>query len=170
MKAIAATIGISILAVFNAGAGELLNVTVIDRQDNSSSYTYSVPGYSNSHTTADANCAAYGNMANCRGSSSTSTFSNPGFVGSYEVQGATLTLRLPDQRLVVVNCSSKVNWTEWSNPGMFRSCRTPLVSKIQAEFSGDSAKLRWPVSIDGKKLQRETYKILGIIDAPEGQQ
>jgi hypothetical protein len=31
------------------------------------------------------------------------------------------------------------------------------------EFSGDNAKLTWPVSIDGKKLQSETYKILGVV-------
>lgn len=33
------------------------------------------------------------------------------------------------------------------------------MDNIQAEFSGDKAKLKWPVSIDGKKLQSETHKI-----------
>jgi hypothetical protein len=36
--------------------------------------------------------------------------------------------------------------------------------EIQVEFSGDNAKLIWPVSIDGKKTQSETYKILGVVD------
>jgi hypothetical protein len=40
----------------------------------------------------------------------------------------------------------------------------PIVDELQVEFSGDSAKLKWPVSIDGKKLESETYKILGILD------
>jgi hypothetical protein len=43
----------------------------------------------------------------------------------------------------------------------------PLVDSIQVEFKGDSAKLIWPVSIDGKKMQSETYKILGVLDKPK---
>jgi hypothetical protein len=49
---------------------------------------------------------------------------------------------------------------------MYRSCRIPLATKIDAEFSGDKAKLRWPVSIDGKKWESETYKILAVLDKP----
>lgn len=45
-----------------------------------------------------------------------------------------------------------------------RSCRIPLVSDIEAEFSGDKAKLFWPVSIDGKKFASETHKVLAIHD------
>jgi hypothetical protein len=40
----------------------------------------------------------------------------------------------------------------------------PLVDEIQAEFHGNNAKLEWVVSIDGKKKQSETYKILAILD------
>ena len=28
---------------------------------------------------------------------------------------------------------------------------------------GDKAKLNWPVSIDGKKMESETYKILAVL-------
>jgi len=42
----------------------------------------------------------------------------------------------------------------------------PIVDHIQVEFSGNRAKLKWPVSIDGKKIESETYKILGVIDKP----
>jgi hypothetical protein len=42
----------------------------------------------------------------------------------------------------------------------------PLVNEIQAEFDGDKAKLQWPVSIDGKKTESETYKILAILSKP----
>jgi len=39
------------------------------------------------------------------------------------------------------------------------------VDDIQAEFDGDKAKLKWSVSIDGKKLESETYKIVGVMKA-----
>ena len=42
----------------------------------------------------------------------------------------------------------------------------PIVSSVKVEFSGDNAKLKWPVSIDGKKIESETYKILGVLDKP----
>jgi hypothetical protein len=43
-----------------------------------------------------------------------------------------------------------------------------VVDSIEADFKGDNAKLIWPVSLDGKKMQTETYKILGIFDKPRG--
>jgi hypothetical protein len=43
----------------------------------------------------------------------------------------------------------------------------PLVDSIQADFNGDKAKLIWPVSIDGRKMQSETYRILGVLDRPK---
>ena len=42
-----------------------------------------------------------------------------------------------------------------------------LVEGIEADFNDDKAKLIWPVSLDGKKTQSETYKILGILDKPK---
>lgn len=87
-------------------------------------------------------------------------------VGSYQVTGATLSLQLPDGRIAVVNCASKLNWTEWSLNQVYRSCRVPLVNRVQAEFDGDKAKIKWSVSIDGKKMETETYKILGVLDKP----
>jgi hypothetical protein len=51
--------------------------------------------------------------------------------------------------------------------GNHRSCRIPLVDEINADFHGDNAKLEWVVSIDGKKLQSETYKVLGILAKPK---
>ncbi len=43
----------------------------------------------------------------------------------------------------------------------------PLVENIEAEFHGDKAKLIWAVSLDGKKMQSETYKVLAILDKPK---
>jgi len=32
------------------------------------------------------------------------------------------------------------------------------------KFEGDNAKLMWIVSIDGRKIESETYKILAVLD------
>jgi hypothetical protein len=138
------------------------DVTIIDRKNTGSSYTYVVPGYSN--TTAKVDCTATPNAATCNGTSS--GFSTPAVQGSYQVRGATLSLQLADGRIAVVNCNAKVNWTEM-NTNTYRSCRIPLVERVQAEFDGDKAKLTWSVSIDSKKLQSETYKILAVLDKPK---
>jgi len=146
----------------SAHAGQTYTVKVVDRQDSSTSYTYVVPGYSSSNSTANANCTAYSNAANCSGSLTTTTTGTASYGGSYEVRGATLSLQLPDLRIAVVNCSSKFDWG--FEPGTRRSCRIPLVNSFQAEFDGDKAKLKWSVSIDGKKVQSETYKIIAVLE------
>ena len=46
----------------------------------------------------------------------------------------------------------------------------PLVENIDAELHGDKAKLIWVVSLDGKKMQSETYKVLAILDKPKADQ
>jgi hypothetical protein len=48
--------------------------------------------------------------------------------------------------------------------GLQRSCRTPLVNDIVVDFKGKNAKLMWSASIDGKKFESETYKILAVLD------
>jgi len=117
-----------------SASAQKLEVKVIDRQDKEDSYDY---------------VAVYNNTA----------------VGkTFKVQGASLTLQLPDGRLAVVNCDSKFAEHMAGHAGNRRSCRAPIVDSIEADFKGDNAKLIWPVSLDGKKLQSETYKILGIID------
>ena len=148
-----------------ASAAQRFEVKIVDRQSNGGSYTYVVPGSSNSTSTSTANCVGGSGVANCSGSTNTTSSATPAFVGSYQVTGATLSLQLADGRVAIVNCASKVNWTEW-NMNAHRSCRVPLVSNVQAEFDGDSAKLKWSVSLDGKKMESETYKILAVLNAP----
>jgi hypothetical protein len=76
--------------------------------------------------------------------------------------GATFSLLLPDGRVAVVNCASKYKLKgDYINQ---RSCRMPLVDDIRVEFKGKNAKLIWPVSLDGKKFESETYKILAVLD------
>lgn len=117
-------------------SAQKLDVKIIDRQDKDDEYEYA---------------AVYNNVA----------------VGkTFKVHGATFTLQLPDGRLVVVNCESKFAEHMAGRAGNRRSCRMPVVDSIQADFNGDNAKLIWPVSLDGKKMQSETYKILGVLDKP----
>jgi len=80
---------------------------------------------------------------------------------SYTVTGATLTLQLPDRRLVRVTCESKYSLRfDYINR---RSCRTPPADEVTAEFNGNEAKLIWSVSLDNRKTQSETYTILNIV-------
>jgi hypothetical protein len=132
-----------------------LSVQIVNRQANQSDYTYTVSGYS------QTNCSAY--VTGNYGRGSCTQTGAPARSGSYAVSGATFSLLLPDGQLVVVNCNAKFNWTDWSNTNAHRGCRQPITDTVEAEFDGDNAKLEWPVSIDGKKKQGETYKIIGIL-------
>jgi hypothetical protein len=145
-----------------------LEVKVIDRQDSRTGYSYVVPGQTTSSSNTNVNCfdTSLGNMTNvnCGGTTTGTATHIPPRQIAYEVTGSTLSLELPDGRIAVVNCVSK-----YSPKGDYinqRSCRVPLVNKIEVEFNGKNAKLRWPVSIDGKKFDSETYRILSVIDRP----
>jgi len=70
----------------------------------------------------------------------------------------------PDGRAAVVNCEGIFKERMAGPAGNHRSCRIPLVGSIVAELHGDNAKLIWVVSLDGKKMQSETYKVLAILD------
>lgn len=138
-------------------AAQTLDVKIIDRQNHDSMYTYVLPGYATANTMASASCAG----GNCAGGSTTTATSIPGRSGSYQVSGATFTLELPDKRLVIVNCESK--YALKGDGVNKRSCRVPLVDEIEADFKKNKAKLKWPVSLDGKSFQSETYKIVAVL-------
>jgi hypothetical protein len=126
-----------ILMCVTSASAQKLDVKIINRQDKEAEYDYA---------------AVYNNVA----------------VGTtFKVHGSTFTLQLPDGRLAIVNCESKFAEHMAGRVGNRRSCRTPLVDSIEADFKGDNAKLIWCVSLDGKKMQSETYKILGILDKPK---
>jgi hypothetical protein len=146
------TLGFSVLPV---QAKKLkVAVQIVNNQANTSEYTYTVPGY------AASNCSLYSSSAtasvNCVASGS------PSRSAQFLVHGATYSLLLPDQRIVVVTCEAKTNWTDW-HQGVMRSCRQPITDTVDAEFDGDKAKLEWSVSVDGAKKQFETYKIIGVL-------
>ena len=159
-----------ILACLACASAQKLTVKIVNRQDNDTDYTYVVPGYFNSQSDSTANCYAGGSNVNCTGSSTTSGVVTPAHQVSYHVRGATFTLQLPDGRAAVVNCESKFKERMAGPQGNKRSCRIPLVDEIQADFHGDNAKLMWVVSLDGKKMQSETYKIIAILDMPKSAQ
>jgi len=158
----------------NDVVAQRLQVEIIDHQSSVTEYVYVVPGFNSSQGQVTTNCSAtvvgsYGAARaseTCVMSGGSTGAVSPAMMGSYQVRGATLSLRLPDNRIAVVNCNKKVNWTwEWTTE-LYRDCRFPLINKLEVEFAGDNAKLRWPVSIDGKKMQSETYKILGVLNPP----
>src|SRR5258708_10589066 len=154
-----------LLACASSASAQQRAVKVVDRQDSATGYTYVVPAHFNSQSNSSVNC--YGDVT-CSGSTTTTGSIAPSREISYQVRGATFTLLLPDGRAAVVNCESK-----YSPRGDYinrRSCRMPLVDNIQAEFHGDKAKLMWVVSLDGKKMQSETYRILAILERPKIEQ
>jgi hypothetical protein len=125
-----------VLGCASFASAQKLNVKIINRADNAQSYAYAT------------------------------FYSNTAAGAIFQVSGAALTLQLPDGRIAVVNCTSKFA-EHFAGPiGNRRSCHVPLVDDIRAEFHGDAAKLIWVVSLDSKKTQSETYKILAVIDSP----
>jgi hypothetical protein len=155
----------SVLALAVSVFAQTLTVRILNRQDSDSDYTYVVPGHFNSQSNSNVNCNGGINDVNCNGSNTTSGSIMPAQQVSYHVHGATFTLELPDGRAAVVNCESKFKERMSGVQGNRRSCRVPLVDTIQAMFHGDNAKLMWSVSLDGKKMQSETYKIVAILNS-----
>jgi len=147
-----------------------LDVTIIDRKDNDTDYSYIVPGSFNSSSNSTANCGISASNVNCSGSTNTTGYVTPAQQVPFHVRGATFLLLLPDGRGAVVNCQSKFAERMAGPRGNHRDCRIPLVNSIEAEFHGDKAKLEWVVSLDGKKKQSETYKVLAILDKPPSHQ
>ena len=149
--------------------GQQMDVKIIQRQTSETGYTYQVAGRTSSYTTDRSACkeSTYGKSTSerCGSSSETHTTTTAPVVNNYTVTGATLSLLLPDGRIAVVNCTSKLNMTFQQTGGNRRSCRIPMVDDIQANFKGKNSKLAWPVSLDGKKLESETYTIVAILPA-----
>ena len=153
MIVLAATIGTPTAI---AQATTVLDVKIIDQRSSETGYTYVAPAQ------------FYSQSNSYYGSTTTTGAISPPVAISYHVQGATFTLQLLDGRVAIVNCESKFHYIQAGQVHR-RSCRVPLVNDIQAEFHGDNAKLIWPVSLDGKKKQSETYKVLAILDKPNAE-
>ncbi len=159
-----------ILVCATPASAQKLAVKIVDRQDNDTDYTYVVSAHWFSNSNTNVNCGGSDTNVNCNGSTNSTGTITPAHQVSYHVRGATFTLQLPDGRGAIVNCESKFKERMAGPAGNHRSCRIPLVENIQAEFHGDNAKLIWVVSLDGKKMQSETYKVLAILDKPKSDQ
>src|SRR5262249_15831073 len=153
-----------VLPLASTAWAQKLDVKIVDRQESETGYTYLVPGHFSSQSNSNVSCY---DDATCNQTTTSSGTIAAAQRISYEVRGGTFTMLLPDGRSAVVNCESK-----YQPKGDYinrRSCRVPLVDDIQAEFHGDKAKLVWVVSLDGKKTQSETYKVLAILNKPPEQ-
>jgi len=163
--------GLALLATLPLRAEKAeMAVQIIGRQYHEEKRTYVLPGYAVNNGNSNLNCSTdlgtTMTTTNCLGSTQATETRTPPRVGSLMVRGATFTLQLPDGRRAVVNCDGKFAERFAGRAGNRRSCRMPLVNDIRVEFSGKDAKLKWPVSLDGKKIESETYQILGVFDAP----
>ncbi len=153
--------GAAMMLCAGSALAQKMDVKIIDRRTGETGYNYQVPGHADSTSRDSANCYGSGNSVNCSGSgTSNTTYTSPRNI-SYSVVGATLSLLLPDGRIAVVNCVSKYKPRgDYINR---RSCRMPIVDDISVDFKGKGAKLFWPVSLDGKKMEYETYNILAVL-------
>src|ERR1035437_1195230 len=182
---ISSSIGYVFVLCTVMASGQTMSVKIVRRQNSETGYTYQVSGHLRSTSNEDANCNANSDEdsthVSCHGSGTTNTTITAPQTISYSVTGATYSLLLPDGRVAVVNCESKsdnglnatmanmsAGWDSATDGSsgrrpIRRSCRTPLVDDVLVEFKGKNAKLKWPVSIDGKKFESETFKILGVL-------
>jgi hypothetical protein len=137
-------------------SAQKLEATVLYRQNSDNDYRAVVPGYSKASPEGYVDCAGDTTNPECFAT----TRSNPGEV-SYTVVGTTVSLLLPDGKVAVVNCVNK--HSAYGNSLSRRSCGMPLVEHVQAEFKGNTAKLKWPVG-PAAKIESETYKIVALLD------
>jgi hypothetical protein len=133
-----------------------LMVTIVGAQDATRTFRGVIPGFSTGRANGTGTCIASGVIVNCSAAATGSSFSIPPRAYEYAVQGATYALRLPDTRVVTVTCAYKETFSG------ARSCRRPMSATSQAKFDGNKAKLIWPIGIDGRKTESETYTVVRI--------
>ena len=131
--------------------------TVLYRQDSDNRYFAVVPGYSGPDADITGACMLDPDPANCPAVDSASARGEV----NYMLVGTTLSLRLPDGRVALVNCVNR--YSAKGNYVNRRSCGMPMVEHVEAEFIGQSAKLKWQVGTDGKKIGSETYKVVAML-------
>jgi hypothetical protein len=148
------------LTITPAAFAQTLLVHIVERQDTKTELTAEIPDQADS----TASKSLTGEKKAGGSDKSAAKADKAPQIRSYSVTGATLTLQLPDRRLVRVTCESKYALRfDYINR---RSCRTPPADEVTAEFNGNEAKLIWSVSLDNRKTQSETYTILNIVPSP----
>jgi hypothetical protein len=153
-------VGLAVLSLafsVRSAFAQKLDVSVLYRQDSDVAYHAVVPGYSGPNADTTGACTLDPDPANCPDESQSQANGV-----NYTVIGTTLSLLLPDGRVAVVNCVNR-----HSAKGTYinrRSCGMPMVEHVEAEFIGESAKLKWAVGTDGKRTESETYKVVAMLD------
>lgn len=135
-----------------------IEASVLYRQDSDNRYIAVVPGYSGPDADITGACMLDPDPANCPAVDSTSARGEV----NYMLVGTTLSLLLPDGRVALVNCVNR--YSAKGNYVSRRSCGMPMVEHVEAEFIGQSAKLKWQVGTDGKKTESETYKVVAMLE------
>ena len=139
-------------------SAQKVEASVLYRQDSDNQYIAVVPGYSGPDSDITGACLLDPDPANCPKVNSSSETGNP----NYMLTGTTLSLLLPDGRVALVNCQNR-----YSSKGTYithHSCGMPMVQRVEADITGQVAKLTWPVGTDGKKIETETYKVIAMLD------
>jgi hypothetical protein len=154
-----------------------LSVQIANKMSNSSEYQYTVPGYENYNCSGAAvgrttisdslTNPAVNVVSRDKANVNCNAVGAPSRTVNYSVHGATMSLLLPDGRLVVINCDSRPSYD--GNSSEQRSCREPIGDEIQVVFDQDNARLLWNVSVDGKTMGAESYKIIGILSKSNSQ-
>jgi predicted porin len=67
-------IAVLIVACPASAFAQKLDVTIVDRQDNETEYTYTVPGSFSSNSNSSAKCIVSDTNANCNGSTTTNGY------------------------------------------------------------------------------------------------
>ena len=143
--------------------GQKMHVKVLEHTIDGRSVTRVVPGIVMNNGNASANCGAYGNTANCSGSSNGTSVSVPAHTISGTMAHIEMLLLLPEGRRVGVYCNDK-------DVGVLQqrihACKNPEVAEFDADSSGKNVKLTWGVGLDGKKKESQTYIVGPVFPAP----
>lgn len=139
-------------------SAQKVEASVLYRQDSDNQYIAVVPGYSGPASDITGACLLDPDPANCPSVNATSENGNP----NYMLVGTTLSLLLPDGRVALVNCQNR--YSSKGNGINRRSCGMPMVPRVEADITGQVAKLTWAVGTDGKKMETETYKVIATFD------
>lgn len=150
----ALSLALSSLSAF----AQKIEVSVLYRQDSDSRYLAVVPGYTGPEADITGACILDPDPANCPPITASAADGTP----NYMLVGTTLSLLLPDGRVVLVNCQNL-----YSSKGDYinrRGCGMPMVERVQAEFVGPKAKLEWQIGADYKKTRSETYQVVAVFE------
>jgi hypothetical protein len=139
-----------------------MHVKVIEHSVDGRQFTQMIPGFGMSNGNAVANCATYGNAANCSATSNGNSVYMPAHTVQVSMAHIQMLLLLPDGRRVGVYCNDHVIML---GPRV-RACKNPEVNEFEADFSGEKVKLTWGVGLDGKKKISETYMVGPVYPAP----